>query len=79
MLQPKRNLFLKGHWENFKIGGVLKLTKINSMKEKQCFMLCLEENEIKSKKKVYILLVHLLSKSFPNKLSGTVFFVFVLE
>ena len=40
-------------------------------------MLCLGENEIKGRKKVYLLLVHLLSKSFPNKLSGTGF-VFVL-
>ena len=39
-------------------------------------MLCLVENEIKDKK-VYILLLHLLSKSFPNKLLETVF-VFVL-
>ena len=40
-------------------------------------MLCLGENEIKGRKKVYLLLGHLLSKSFPNKLSGTGF-VFVL-
>ena len=40
-------------------------------------MLCLGENEIKGRKKVYLLLVHLLSKSFPNELSGTGF-VFVL-
>ena len=40
-------------------------------------MLCLGENEIKGRKKVYLLLRHLLSKSFPNNLSGTGF-VFVL-
>ena len=34
-------------------------------------------NEIKVEKKVYLLLVHLLSKTFPNNLSGTGF-VFVL-
>ena len=40
-------------------------------------MLCLGENQIKGRKKVYILLVHLLCKSFSKKLSGTDF-VFVL-
>ena len=40
-------------------------------------MLCLGENEIKGRKKVYLLLGPLLSKSFPNNLSGTGF-VFVL-
>ena len=33
-------------------------------------MLCLGENEIKGRKKVFLLLGPLLSKSFPNKLSG---------
>ena len=27
-LQPKQNLFLKGHWENFKTGGGRKADKI---------------------------------------------------
>ena len=40
-------------------------------------MLCLGENEIKGRKKVFLLLGPLLSKSFPNNLSGTGF-VFVL-
>ena len=40
-------------------------------------MLCLGENKIKGRKKVDFLLLHLQSKSFPNKLSGTGF-VFVL-
>ena len=40
-------------------------------------MLCLGENKIRGRKKVYLLLGHLLSKSFPNNLSG-ICFVFVL-
>ena len=40
-------------------------------------MLCLGGNDIKGRKKVFLLLRPLLSKSFPNNLSGTGF-VFVL-
>ena len=58
-LQPKQNLFLKGHWKNFKVGGVPKQTKMNFI-YKQTFFLCLGENEVKGTKKVYLLLVHLL-------------------
>ena len=36
-------------------------------------MLCLGKNEIKSGNKYYLLLLHLLFKSFPIKLSGTGF------
>ena len=36
-------------------------------------MLCLGENEIKGRKKEYLLLGHLLSKGFPINLSGTGF------
>ena len=40
-------------------------------------MLCLGENKIKGRKKVHLLLLHLLSKSFPKKHSGKGF-IFVL-
>ena len=36
-LQPKQNLFPKGHWENFKIGGILKQTKIYIMNKQTFF------------------------------------------
>ena len=36
-IQPKQNLFLKGHWENFKIGGVPKQTKRNFMNKQTLF------------------------------------------
>ena len=72
-LQSKQNLFLKGHWENLKIGGVPKQTKWTSWRNKRFSMLCLGENKIKGRKKVSLCLVHLLSKSFPNNLSETGF------
>ena len=36
-LQPKQNLFLKGHWENFKIGSVPKQIKMNFMNKQTFF------------------------------------------
>ena len=73
-LQTKRNLFLKDHWENFTIWGVTKQTKMNFMNKQRFFsMLCLGKKEIRVEKKVYLLLLHLPSKSFPKKLSGTGF------
>ena len=45
-LQPKQNLFLKGHWENFEIWGVTKQTKIYFI-NKQLFFLCYVLGKIK--------------------------------
>ena len=82
-LQPKQNLSLKGHWENLKIGGVTKQTKINFMNKRMFFlffvfffMLCLGENEIKGRKKYIFFCYTSYLKVFPVSFQEQVLFLF---